>query len=248
MWSQFLSIASRTLPRTWSQSAKNAFRGCRRRLRPVPWDNLQRLTPIARGFGYHRGMPIDRYHIAQFLEANRSDISGRVLEIGEPTYTLRYGGGSVTRSEVLHAVDGNPEATIVGDLTTGEGIPRDSYDCLILTQTLSFLWDVRGAIQNAFSALKPGGVLLATCGGISQISRYDMERWGDYTRFTSLSLQRLFEEVFPPEKVTVEAYGNVLAAVALLHGIVAEDLTAEELDHRDPDYEVTVSVRAVRPR
>jgi hypothetical protein len=34
--------------------------------------------------------------------------------------------------------------------------------------------------------LKPGGVLLATVSGISQISRYDMYRWGDYWRFTTL--------------------------------------------------------------
>lgn len=47
--------------------------------------------------------------------------------------------------------------------------------------------------------------------------------------------------------MTVEAHGNVLAAVALLHGIVVEDLDTAELEHRDPEYEVTLTVRAEKP-
>jgi hypothetical protein len=82
--------------------------------------------------------------------------------------------------------------------------------------------------------------------GISQISRYDMDRWGDYWRFTTLSAQRLFEEVFLPANVSVESYGNVLAANAFMHGLVTEDLRVEELDYRDPDYELLITVRAVK--
>ena len=66
-----------------------------------------------------------------------------------------------------------------------------------MTQTLLVIFDFRAAIANCYRALKPGGVLLATFPGISQISRYDMDRWGDYWRFTDLSARRLFEEVFP---------------------------------------------------
>jgi hypothetical protein len=91
-------------------------------------------------------------------------------------------------------------------------------------------------------------VLLATFPGISQISRYDMDRWGDYWRFTTLSARRLFEEVFPPGKVTVRAYGNVLAAVAFLHGLAAEELRRQELDYHDPDYELIITLRALKPR
>jgi len=42
-------------------------------------------------------------------------------------------------------------------------------------------------------------------------------------------------------------YGNVLAATAFLHGLAAEELTREELDHRDPDYELLIGVRAQKP-
>ena len=86
-----------------------------------------------------------------------------------------------------------------------------------------------------------------TVPGISQISRYDMDNWGEYWRFTALSIRKLLLEVFPENRLTVEAYGNVLASMAFLHGLVSSELRREELDYRDRDYEVTIVVRAVKP-
>ena len=218
-----------------------------RKLNPATLKALRRREPIARGFGCRRGTAVDRFYVEKFLEANQNDIRGHVLEIARPDYTKMFGGDRVTKSDVWHAVEGNPQATIVGDLTVSEGIPKDAIDCFILTETLGFIYDTRAVIRNVYNALKPGGVLLATVSGISQISQFDMQRWGDYWRFTSLSIQRLFEEVFLPADLSVKAYGNVTSAVALLHGVVVEDLTTEELDHWDPDYEVTITVRAMKP-
>ena len=107
---------------------------------------------------------------------------------------------------------------------------------------------MQAAIANAHAALKPGGVLLTTFPGISQISRYDMDRWGDYWRLTTLSAKRLFAGVFPIDHISVEAYGNVLVAVAFLHGLAAEELRKNELDYRDIDYELLITARAVKPR
>jgi hypothetical protein len=87
---------------------------------------------------------------------------------------------------------------------------------------------------------------LVTVPGISQIVRYDMDRWGDYWRFTTLSARRLFEAAFPSGDVAVEAHGNVLVATAFLHGLTTRDLRPDELDYRDPDYEVLITVRAVK--
>lgn len=221
-----------------------------RRLRPpsgwVHFGNLRRVTPVSRLFGFDRGGPVDRYYIEQFLEAHSDDVQGRVLEVGDREYTTRFGADRVVQSDVLHERAGNPEATLVGDLVTGEGIPSGSFDCIILTQVLPFLWDFKSAIRHVERALKPGGVLLATLPGISQISRFDADRWGDFWRFTSMSARRLFEEVFPSRQVSIDVYGNVLAATALLHGVSAQELKASELDYRDPDYEVTITVRAVK--
>jgi SAM-dependent methyltransferase len=220
-----------------------------RRWPPVGWarmGSLRRTTPISRVFGFDRGLCIDRYYIERFLSLHASDIRGHVLEIGDDRYTRRFGGNRVTKSDVLSVVEGNPGVTIVADLTRADDLPSNGFDCMICTQALQFIYEVRAAIRTIYRILKPGGVLLATFSGISQISRYDMDRWGDYWRFTSLSARRLFEEVFPRASVAVEAHGNVLAAIGLLHGLAQEDLWREELDYRDPDYEVLITVRAVK--
>ena len=215
-----------------------------RHLNKIDFGALRRLEPVSRTFGFDRGQPIDRFYIERFLTAHRADIRGRVLELGDDTYTRRFGGARVTRSDVLHGTNENPKATIVADLTRADAIADDSFDCIVFTQSLQFIYDVHATLSALRRILKPNGVVLATFPGISQISRHDMERWGDYWRFTALSAQRLFCEAFGVDNVTVQAYGNVLGAVAFLHGLAAQELTEEELNHRDPDYEVVIAVRA----
>lgn len=242
-------IARRTLPvpvRRWLRSQWQSHQYCP----PVGWvrfGSLRRVTPISRVFGFDRGLCIDRYYIERFLGHHSDEIQGHVLEIGDDTYTRRFGGERVTKSDVLHVQQGNPRSTIVADLTCADAIPSCTFDCIILTQTLHVIYDVRAALRHLYRILKPGGVLLVTLPGISQISRYDMDRWGDHWRFTTRSARRLFEETFPAGSVRVEAYGNVLAAIASLHGLAAEELKKEELDYPDPDYEVIIMVRAVKP-
>ena len=208
--------------------------------------NLARIKPISQDFGFDRGLPVDRYYIEKFLTLHANDIQGHVLEIKEPLYTHRFGGERITKSDILHAEAGNPKATIVADLTNAGHIPSDIFDCIILTQVLQFIYDVPAAIKTLHRILKPGGVLLGTVSGISQISTEDMERWGQYWSFTNLSVQRLFQEFFEPNNVEVAAYGNVLSAIAFLHGIAIEELDRLKLDYDDPNYQVLISIRAVK--
>lgn len=214
----------------------------------VRFGDLRRVTPICRDFGHARGAAVDRYYVEKFLNAHQADIRGRVLEIGAPTYTRRFGGDRVTQSDVLHAVAGNPVATIVGDLQTGENVPVGVYDCMILTQALNIIFDFRGVLRHSARALKPGGVLLMTAPGITQVSMYDVERgWGDHWRFTYLAVKRLLGEVFPEANVTTQQYGNVLAATAFLHGLAGSELTMEEKDFCDPEFTMIIGGRAVKP-
>jgi hypothetical protein len=74
-----------------------------------------------------------------------------------------------------------------------------------------------------------------------------MDRWGEFWRFTSASALRIFRETFPDPKIRIESYGNVLTATGLLHGLAADELSDQELDHFDPDYEVLISIRAEKP-
>jgi SAM-dependent methyltransferase len=212
----------------------------------VDFGSLRRLTPISSQFGYDRGLPVDRYYIENFLTRQAEDVRGRVLEIGDASYTRRFGGDRVTKSDVLHVVEGNPEATIVGDLTNADRIPSDTFDCFILTQTLHLIYELPTALQTIYRILKPGGVVLATVPGISQISN---DQWASYWcwSFTTFSIQRLFEEVFPTANVKIEAFGNVLAAIAFLQGLAAEELRKEELDYCDRQYELLITIRAMKP-
>lgn len=212
----------------------------------VRWGNLRRLTPVSRVFGLDRGTPIDRVYIEAFLARHGADIAGRVLEFGDPGYTRRFGGARVTHSDVLHRTADNPQATLVGDLRTGEGVPVGAFDCILCTQTLQFLDEVAAGVATLHAALKPGGVLLATVPGISQISRYDMERWGDYWRFTPASAAQCVGAVFGADQVQVQSHGNVLVACAFLHGLAAEELTRAELDAQDPEYPLLITLRAVK--
>jgi hypothetical protein len=202
--------------------------------------------PVSRTFGFERGKPVDRWYIERFLAEHSADVRGRVLEVAESTYTGWYGGDDVTASDVLYAAEGNPDATVVGDLTTGAGIPEAAYDCFICTQTLQVIYDIRAAVAGTRRLLAPGGVLLATLPGISQISREDNRDWGDWWRFTARSAQRLFADVYGEEHVQVRQHGNVHAAAAFLYGLAAEDLDLSALELTDPDFHLVMTVRAVR--
>ena len=212
----------------------------------VRFGSLRRLHPIGRIFGSEWGQCIDRYYIESFLARHAADIHGHVLEVADNTYTRQFGSTRVQQSDVLHISPHHPGATVTADLTGADHLPSDTFDCVIFTQTLQFIYDVRAALRTLYRILKPGGVLLVTCHGISQIARWDMDHWGEYWRFTSLAAHKLFTEVFPTSSVTVQAHGNVLAAMAFLHGLVSEELRREELDYFDPDYEVLITIRAVK--
>jgi len=222
----------------------------RRQLSPrvgsLDFGDLRRTEPISRVFGLERGVPIDRHYIEGFLALNAERVKGRVLEIGDRTYTERFGGKAVDHSDVLHLTGESPEATIIADLTHAPQIDNDLFDCIILTQTLQFTYAMEKTVSELHRILRPGGCVLCTVPGISQISRYDMDRWGDYWRLTSLSARELFETSFHPADVHVTTYGNVLAATAFLHGLAVSELAKPELDFHDDDYQLIVAIRATK--
>jgi len=214
----------------------------------VDLGDLRRLQPIDPDFGHSRGkIVIDRYYIEQFLAAHAKDIQGRVLELGDNSYTIKFGGKRVTHSDVLHYTSGNPMATIVGDLTKADNIDSNTFDCIILTQTLQMIYDFRAAIRHIHRILKPDGVLLVTSHGTSKLCRIlGEDQWGEYWRFTGQSSQIMFEEFFKSGNVKVSSYGNVLSAISFLEGLTASELTRQELDYHDRKYEVLIGVRAIK--
>ncbi|WP_175484727.1 methyltransferase domain-containing protein [Palleronia marisminoris] len=209
----------------------------------IKFGDLRRLVPISRVYGWDRGTPVDRHYIETFLGAHSDLIRGDVLEISEDTYTKKFGGSAVTKSDVLHYDDPSPPATMTGDLTNAPHVPSESYDCIIITQTLMLIYDLPAAIETLHRLLKPGGTVLATMAGVTQIA--DRE-WQDvwYWSFSAASGRKIFEDGFPGGTVESRSYGNVLTTMAFLQGIGMEELTRKELDHQDPDYQLLVGVVA----
>ena len=241
-------IAESLLPISTHEWVRTKLRGPESppRLGRVHFGGLRRMTPISRDFGFDRGQPVDQFYIEQFLAGHKADIRGNVLEVGDDVYTRQFGGDLVTKGDILHVTEDNPKATIVADLTDAGQIPDNSFDCILLVQTLPFIYDSRAALRTVFRILKPGGVLLATVSGISHRGR---DQWADawYWNFTTHSMRKLMDETFPRAEVNIVSHGNVLAATAFLHGLAVEELTMRELRHDDPQYELVITVRAVKP-
>ena len=206
--------------------------------------DLARTTPVSRDWGFDRGLPVDRYYVERFLERHACDIRGAVLEVQDPDYTTRFGGDRVTRSDVVDLFNmSNPRATIVSDLRAPANIASNTYDCIILTQTLHVIDDIRAVVAECGRILKPGGVLLATLPCASRVClEYGDE--GDFWRVTAAGARRLFEEAWPDAVLEVRSQGNVRTNAAFLYGLASHELTAAELDADDPYFPLVVTVRA----
>jgi len=209
----------------------------------VDFGDLARVKPVSRAFGYDRGTPVDRFYIEDFLSDSSGDIKGRVLEVGEPIYSARFGSG-ITTQDVLH-VHEHPAATIVADLSRPGALPEQAFDCIVITQTLQFIYDIHAATTQLYRALRPGGVVLATVPGIS--SRGGGE-WADSWcwSLTELSARGLFGECFSTDAIETRVYGNVYAATCFLQGLALEEVDRERLEEVDATYPVVVAVRAQR--
>lgn len=205
---------------------------------------LNRTSPISRQFGFDRGTPIDRHYIGDFLARNQHHITGRVLEIGDAAYSAQF-GRDITVQDILHLCEGDPPVTLVGDMSQAGVLPENTFDCMIITQTLHLIYDMEQAVRNMRQALQVGGSLLLSVPGISRVGDGEWDE-GWYWSLTRQSAWRMFGEIFGPENIEVTTYGNVYAATAFLHGLAAEEVKPDWLGRHDPAYPVIVAVRARR--
>jgi SAM-dependent methyltransferase len=231
-----------------SAAAVRQLNRLRGRFEPIPvgsvrFGDFKRSSPISDCYGWDRGTPVDRYYLESFLSENASDIHGRVLEITDDRYTRCF-GTNVIQSDILDVDKSNPQATFVGDVTLPEVLPESAFDCIVFVQTLQYVYDLRAGIASLHRALKPGGVVLLTTGGLSQLSYTYEAKW--YWWVTPDGLHRLLEEQFGTHSVRVKGFGNVYAAAAFFQGLAMEELDKAALDVEDPKYPVVVVGRAVK--
>ena len=212
----------------------------------IRFGSLRRTKPISSDFGFDRGMPVDRYYIEAFVHQHADDLRGRVLEVGDDRYARAFGSDAVESVCVLNLAATGVANEIVDDLARPQRLRAEAFDCVICVQTLHLIYDLEKALETLASILRPDGVLIATMPGISRISSDPDGTWRDQWRLTCASAARAFGGAFGQGNASVRGYGNVLTAIAFLHGIAAEELDQNELDFRDPAYDVVVGVRAVR--
>lgn len=204
--------------------------------------SLGSTQPIGWDWGYDRGLPVDRWYIERFFDRHRDDITGRVLEIKDSSYTDRF-GHDVRERAVLDVDADNKLATHVADLARADSLPSETFDCFVLTQTLQYVFDVPAALEHAHRVLRPGGVLLTTLPVTSKLTDPPLP---DYWRFTPGAAERLLKDAFGRGEVTVHGRGNVLTQIAFLEGLAAEDLTEAELAVDDEAFPLIVCARALR--
>lgn len=214
--------------------------------RKIHFGDLQGTEPLCRNYGFSRGKPVDRFFIEQFMAHHQSCIQGKVLEVLNSNYTRKYGGNRVTTFDVLDINPQNPHATVVDDLRTLASIRDQSYDCVILTQTLHLIDDDSGALRQVYRILAPGGFLLLTVPCISHVPRTPED--GVWNRFyTDHGVEYLLKKHFHPSRFTIAPHGNLPAATAFLYGLAMQDLDRSLLEHHDPAYPLIIGALAQKP-
>ena len=205
---------------------------------PLPrWGNLRRVTPFSPNFGFERGTPIDRFYLENFLDVNRALITGRVLEVQVPSYTRTFGHDV----DVSDTVDINPafNATYTCDLADAPQIPSDSYDCVLLPNTLQYLTDLSAGLRTILRILKPGGTVLASAPTLLPLIPDGPEYW----HFSPAGWRLTLAREWTGADVVVDGHGNCLSAIAAMHGLALEELTADELRASDSRYPVLVTIK-----
>lgn len=199
--------------------------------------------PLSRRFGMERGTPLDRHWLAQYFARHASPtLSGAGLEVGGTQYLQDY-FPALSRQYLFPTSDGQPDC-LGCNLETGEGVTPGRFNLMIATQVFNFIHGTSESLRNAAALLKPGGVLIGSVGGISQLSRYDADRWGHYHSFTEQAWRRYLSEHF--DGIQIESYGNVHTACAYLNGLASEEVDPATLDRHDPEYPVILCFRAVK--
>lgn len=197
----------------------------------VRFGNLRRVEPLNRAAAEFQPDGIEGYYIAQFFAEQTAPLRGRALLIG--------------RFPLANPSNQLETQRLPADAALAQ-LPADLFDCVLLPHALSWVWDLRGFLRDCHRVLKPGGVLLATVPGLRQVSPASPAGEREYWRLTTRTAKLLMAETFPQGNVTVTTHGNVLAALALLHGVPAAALDPAELRHVDPMYQLVITIRAIK--
>lgn len=247
LWWRMYSVLDRILPApARRQLAFRLYQIGAPRVGRLHLGDLGKSQPLLRAPGGPQGLWVDQHYKAAFLADQAHYVRGRVLLVDRPESWQEHVGSRIDDVQLLAPELELNEDGLLEDLAFAEDLGENRFDCILMFQTLHRVYDLPGAIYTLYRLLAPGGVLLVTLPGIGLVKQSPESEEG-YWAFTEYSARQLFGCVFPADMRRVEAQGNVLAAQALLHGIPAACLQAEELEVNDPQYPLVITVRAMKP-
>lgn len=239
------AFALRLMPEIVKRPLRRMMQTNRPRVGRIRFGDFGRTLPVSSDYGYDRGTPIDRVYIESFLTEHAHSIRGRTLEVVSDEYTIRFGANRTTRRDIVDSRPENSRATIIGDLSNLGSEWNDTFDTIVLTQTLHLIYDLKTAVSTLYRLLRRGGTVLVTVPGLTPVDRHkEYDTW--YWSLTEVSARRLFSDVFGSDSTHVAVYGNVCSAVCFLQGLAAEELKPEMLNSRDRHFPVTIGICAIK--
>lgn len=209
--------------------------------RSLELGDLRRVVPFCPDFGYSRGTPIDRFYLSQFVEKIRSEIVGKVLEIGGRRLNRELYGFDNAKDYRTMDLTSDTNVDAVADAHNPSAYPPESFDSVVIFNVLEHCEDPRTVVSNIFRWLRSGGKVFAVVPNAQRIHRGPRDLW----RIMPDGCASLFRQFSDLHIVT---YGNMLTASASFAGIAAEELQTQELMAVNSEYPVITCTVGTKPR
>jgi SAM-dependent methyltransferase len=225
----------------FSQSALTLFS---RELLMLPFGkcsfgDLRRSLPICSSFGLSRGTPIDRYYLDQFVLEIRDEVRGETLEIGGVRENREAYGFTSASSYKVMDLDPSAEPDVVADAHRPDAHQATSLDSVVIFNVLEHCERPWIVVENIHAWLRPGGKVFCMVPNSQRVHPHPKDYWR--------VLPDALHSQFAGFRITkLRVYGNLLASVASLAGVAAEELDAEELIYFDPSYPVATCAVATK--
>lgn len=205
----------------------------------LDWGDFRRLAPLCSDFGASRGTPVDRVYLSQFIELIRDRVTGRALEIGgssDNKDTYRFHNCSEYHGMEMQA---GPGISYVGGAHNSELVEAESFDSILLFNVLEHCHQPQTIINNIHSWLKPGGSCFLMVPSAQRVHDYP----ADYWRPLPDGVKYLFRDF---KEAQLSVYGNPTTVMAVMMGVAAEELSAQDLAFNHPEYPVATCIVATR--
>lgn len=200
------------------------------------------VRPVSTKYGFDRGKPIDRYFIEEFIGEYKDLVKGHCLEVVDDTYIRMFGGDAVEKADVID-IFVTKQASIHGDLRDLTHVVKsNTFDCIIITQTLHVNDDFESAIRECYRILKPGGTMLATFPTISPTWNLKINMW----RLSVKSASYIFSKYFDKSNVRVMGYGNKESSLLFWTGFAIEDISPSDLEKQDNLFPTLIGIKATK--